>query len=479
MKTRNSIKTLIGMMLCLGLLIICSGEALAGTAQAPTPVTFGQEMSVNRQAVDGNSYEYFMISAPVGSYISYNFRNPGRSYYSVEILSGPDTGYNNFVSMGVYSGDSKTEDAILPAAKCLVVFKSEYNDPMIANFTINIIPDDFPNTFNTAKVIGFGQTIDGSIEIDNDREVDFFTFTTDASDSFYGINIGSKTKSTTEIQIYDGHDETYKIENGNFSCSGGNTNYRILKLEKNKTYWIKVFGGYWDDTVNYRLTVYKYQDDAGDDWDHAKGAKVNQKVSGSFQSESGYSSADDDFYQIKTTKNKEYWLELNNKSQNGGFRVTVYSRANDESSKLKDVSSVYVYSGNKNEYKLHLSGKHVYYIKFYDGGLNNGYSFCLHESVKSIKKDKPKSLKTSDGYSATYLSFKSNNRYNGVEVWRSYRSGGGFRKVKVLKKGYTSFTDYGVKRRSRAYYKIRYYVKDGKKTKYSKFTKVKSAVRRY
>ena len=227
----------------------------------------------------------------------------------------------------------------------------------------------------------------------------------------------------------------------------------------------------------YRLTVNKVKDEAGDDYSGSRKLKLNKNASGSFQAD-----ADTDFYSVKTGAGRAYWLAIKNRSANTSLRITVYARKDDESSKVQNVSYRYISSGTKEDIKLKLAKKHVYYIKL-TGSANGGYTVGLNQSSKTIKKDAPKGFKVNSYsyYSHTTLYYQNNLRYDGIEIWRSTRSGGGYKRIKVVPMSSSSgyYYDYGLPKRRKCYYKVRYYVNDGGKKKYGKWSKVKSGYRRY
>ena len=70
------------------------------------------------------------------------------------------------------------------------------------------------------------------------------------------------------------------------------------RLEKNKTYYVRI-GGYWDDATHYKFVVKEIRDDIGDDFPEATKLKNKKTKTGKIQIED-----DVDFFSFKTDKKK-------------------------------------------------------------------------------------------------------------------------------------------------------------------------------
>ena len=281
--------------------------------------------------------------------------------------------------------------------------------------------------------------------------------------------------SSLDVKIYNEfYGAGYTIDNGSFTAAAGQTTSRgYATLEKGKQYYIKISSRYGSG-CRWRLLISRIPDDAGNDFKDAKKVSTDKKINGKFEVDD-----DVDFYAIKIPqKYKSYWIDIHNMSGSSQMMFVIYSAANDLSSKID--SEREIYAAHNAEYSYKLSPGKTYYMKIYGGMKDTQYYFKLSQSAKTIKKQRPDSFKVESNYSrSVFVSFENNRRYDGVELYRSTSAGSGFKKVKVLENEYYDYDDLKTKKKVTYYYKARYFVKEGKKKLYSKWTKVKKGSHKY
>ncbi len=333
--------------------------------------------------------------------------------------------------------------------------------------------DDWPDAFEQAKAVECNMQVEGVINSRSDVEV--ISFTTDGGQNAYTVNVSAMDTTSYSVGVYD---EFYgagnTIDGGSFIASSGKTTARgFASLSPNKTYYVKIVprsasSGRW------KLLIAKTADDAGNDFSSAKAFKEGQKVTGTFEVDQ-----DIDFYSFTTGKKKRsYWIDFHNMQGASQIGFALYATAGDLSSRVG--TEVQIYPAHNAERSFKLSPGRTYYLKVFGAMEGSSYSFKISPSAKTIKKQAPSSFKVESNYSrSVYVGFENNLRYDGVEIWRSTNKKSGFKKIKVLSNDYVDFDDTKTKKNVTYYYKARYYVKEGKKKVYGKWTKVKGGKHKY
>lgn len=448
---------------------LCSMTAMAGNSFATaTEVRLGNRIVVDFISSEDPQYYKFTTDGIPG-YYSVNFGRNGGSIKYLKIYEGNDASYSKVLSRELYSDTNNTYALSLRPNHTYYIECDSYGKGGESNFTITKINDDYPNVLTQGTILNLGTTVAGSIEVPDNDECDTFRFTTTGNHSFYEISLACTGNEEVYAYIYEGPDMSYNYNTLN--ASSGNTRTSIRRLEKNKTYYVKICGNYWDDATKYKFSVKEIRDGEGSDFADATKLTNKKTKSGTIQVED-----DVDFFKFKTDKKKTaYQLYFKNKSKNGMY-ITVYSN-DDIASAISQVKNYYISGATSQTLWLKLKKNRTYYVKV-TGSDNSSYNIQFKDSRTAIKNAKPSTFKVS-GYSGWFsryasLSWKNTGAYSGYEIYRSTSPNSGFKKLKRVKDT-SSYTDYSVKNNRTYYYKMRYYVKDNGKFYYSKWTKVKKA----
>lgn len=412
--------------------------------------------------------------------ICYKFTTTGeRAYYSLtgsvisgggryfDLYAGPDTSYPMLLS-GRYVSNGSNGTWLLdvePNKTYYIVVPSDEACKIAVQ--VNKIVDDYANDFSGATLLNLGTVKEGNIEVDS-KDCDFFKFTTSGRNSFYEVTLYGIGAKTVECAIYEGGDASYN--HVNLDAYPGRTDTDVRRLQKGHTYYIKVWGGYWNDATRYKIGVKEILDDASDDFKGAVKLTNKKTKSGQIQVRD-----DVDFFRFKTAKKTTaYQFSVRNTST-AGLYVTIYSR-NDSTSAITQVNNYYVGYQTSKKFWLNLKKNHTYYVKV-KGDQNVTYKLNFTDSPTALKTAKVKSFKVNGYYSYyrggyTYISWQNTSQFAGYELYRASSKNGPYKKIKTLKNT-SYYYDYGAKRKSYNYYKIRYYVKNNGKVVGGKWSTVK------
>lgn len=447
-------------------IIANTSTAEAGTSFATAdPITYGYRHTVN--FVNSSDAQYYKFTTDnTRGYYTVNFgKSSGNDKY-LRIYEGNNASYSKILNKTLYSNGNATYTLSLIPNHTYYIECATYKQGGESNFTINKINDDFANTLAEATALPLGQVINGNIEVSDMSETDTFLFHTTGNNSFYEVSLSNTGNNGVYAYIYEGPDESYNYER--LYASSADTSTFTKRLEKNKTYYIKIVGS-WDDATHYKLAVKEISDDAGDDFTNATTIKNNKTTSKTIQI-----SDDIDFFKFKTDKKKNaYQFSFKNKST-GGMYVTIYSN-NDIASAINEVKSSYVSSASTKTIWLNLKKNRTYYVKV-TGGQNCSYNVQFKDLKTLVKKTAPSGFKTK-GYSGffskyAYLNWKHKYDNAKYEIYRSTSPKSGFKKIKTVQNT-SYYYDYSVKKKHTYYYKIRYAVKDNGKYVTAKWSKVK------
>lgn len=470
-------KYVVMMLICTLLTIFSTKEVKAGTDFAnATEIGFNQEYTVNYNVgANKESYLYYKFTTSATSdFYTFAIRNAEDSGKTFWLYNGPDNSYTKTMDEFVHGRSSESHTYRLEANKTYY-FVSKSNKSGQAYFTVNRKTDDFPNDFASAHSIGIKSETDGNIEVKGCKEKDFFKFRTSGRNSFYEISLIGIGSEGASAKVYTGQDASY--DHYDFTVSPSGTDTKLLKLEKNKTYYIQVSGS-WDQATSYRLKIKEIADDASDDFSGAKSITLNKTKNGVIQS-----NKDVDFYKFKTKKDRTaYQIYIKNKSASH-VSVTLYSR-NDIASYVSKIKDYKVSGASRVTIPVTLKKNRTYYIKI-TGDQNASYMIQPYESSYTIKQKYPTSFgltKYASRYSSSNyvrVAWNSDNAhkiFSGVQIYRSTRKGSGYKLKKTISnsKNYGTYYDYSVKKNKTYYYKMRYYVNSNDKKYYGKWTKVKS-----
>ena len=333
-------------------------------------------------------------------------------------------------------------------------------------FSVKKTQDDISDSINAAKAFAVDSKVNGGIQ--NNADVDYYTFTTDGSDAFYTMTMNntSDEKCNVYFKIYSNMEMTDDAFVGEGDYWGiGKKETHITNLGKIKpytTYYMKVWG-----TVNtYNFTLSKAVDDVKDTVEEAKVIALNESKTFGIQNVK-----DADVFAFTASGFENYTVTFANTSIDGNAYMEIYSSKECLNSQ-KIYNAAIGLKGSiakdRNALKLSTSTK-TYYIKVW-GSATGSYKL-------GISAVAPKSAKvTKAGTKKVTIKWGKVSKATGYEIYRAQGKKGKYKKIKTIKKAKTvKYVDKkGLKKGKTYCYKVRAYKKVKGKTYYSAFSTVKT-----
>lgn len=336
---------------------------------------------------------------------------------------------------------------------------------------ITSVADDCGDTAETAKSVSVGKEVTGYSE--NQYDTDCYSFKTSSSEGFYWFQISCVSGQVGDFGVYEDADclnpikeYSYRVNvNGNGVFAKETESFNCGKLEKNKTYYVKVAP--WDTReTKYKFKVSYTKDNVKDTTSGTKELPLNSTKTYSMDN-----SIDVDCFKVKTTGYKNYTLTFSNTGvKNGQIYVTVYSGADClNNQKVLEKSCTYKKSLSSKDAKLKLKANKTYYIvvstQYDTGKYKIGVSATAPSSLKATSKSKK-----------VNLSWKKVDQASGYEVYRATSKDGKYTKIKTITSAKTlKYVDSKkLKTGKKYYYKVRAYKKVGGKKYYTVYSSVKS-----
>ena len=382
-----------------------------------------------------------------------------------DVVSEGSVGCNNYHEFDVAKG-------FKPNTKYYIEFTGSYVDKEPAKFKCTIkkySTDDYKDDSTALKKFAVGETQTGIMNHGEDK--DYFTFTTDGTDSFYYMDLKAVCLMAGEggnasVQIYSDKEFTNEIEDVDVDSGTSRKCDLEKKLKPNTQYYVMVTAGWLDkigEKLRYEIKITKTVDDVKDTADKAKTLTLNKSYSQKIENNS-----DVDIFKVKTANFTDYKIVLKSTSTKGSIQLSIYS----DKDLTNRVSSVYL-SGKSaiNAYSasIKLTPYKTYYFKV-NGAADSKYTIGLNakapsNSAKSqlIKKKK-----------CVTISWSRINKATGYEVFRATKNGK-YKRIAVIKSAKTvKWIDKNVKKGTTYKYKVRAYAKVKGKTYYSAFSAEKS-----
>lgn len=346
------------------------------------------------------------------------------------------------------------------------------NDKVV-DYTIKLtsVTDDCGDTGATAKAVSLGKEVTGYSE--NQYDTDCYSFKTSSSEAFYWFQISCVSGQVGDFGVYEDADclnpikeYSYRVNvNGNGVFEKDTEYYNCGKLEKNKTYYVKVAP--WDTReTKYKFKVSYAKDNVKDTTSGTKELSLNNTKTYSMDS-----SVDVDCFKVKTTGYKNYTLTFSNTGvKKGQLYITVYSGADClNNQKVLEKSCTYKKSLSSKDAKLKLKANKTYYIvvstQYDTGKYKIGVSATAPASLKATSKSKK-----------VNLSWKKVDQASGYEVYRATSKDGKYTKIKTITNAKTlKYVDSKkLKTGKKYYYKVRAYKRAGGKKYYTAYSSIKS-----
>ena len=326
-------------------------------------------------------------------------------------------------------------------------------------FKVTKTEDDVKETGQQAEIFAVGNEVTRILQ--NNKDVDCFSFTTDGSDAFYefsfantGIDGDAVYSIYKDVDLVEGiTSDTIHYKNSGY--------YNFVKLEQNHTYYVEISG---NNTGSYQFKVTKTEDDVKDTTQGAKIIELNTTNSFVLQNEK-----DVDFFKFATTNYTDYTLSFSNDTINGDAYIQVFSGKDCLDNQMVCEQSL----GNKSslaksDASLKLKCFKTYYIKI--TGAKGKYKVGISATA-------PASLKVAKAESKQVtLKWKKVSGATGYQIYRAQGKNGKYKKIKTVKKAsIETYVDKKGLQKGKTYiYTIRAYKTVKGKTYYSTFSSEKS-----
>ena len=242
--------------------------------------------------------------------------------------------------------------------------------------------DDFGDNRTDLNKFEIGAEQSGVIN--NANDVDYFTFKTDSSNSFYYFDIKS-IDGDIEYKIFSDAEMTEEVF-GSYSGEGEAQNYNLeKKLKPSTQYYLQMSGGHEMDQVHYQFCIRKVADDVEDTADKAKRLELNKSYNQTINNDS-----DIDCFKFSTSNYIDYNITFKSTTEYGDVDYAIY--------KDKEMT-VLLKSGylsgksvlSRNEGAIKLTPYRTYYIKV-TGKENSKYTIGVNASAPANNKAKAQTV---------------------------------------------------------------------------------------
>lgn len=198
--------------------------------------------------------------------------------------------------------------------------------------------------------------------LSNTNTSGWYKFTTKNEPGYYGIWFKNLSiNGSFRFYVYDSLDSSLW---DSYSIYQNSESHKEIKLEKNKTYYIKIVN-YSNYTGNYRFKINYYSDPEGDAAAEAYFLAANQVYRTTVAA-----NGDNDWYKIETNEAGHYQIKVINESVTPySIELYIYSSYFEE---LKH--NWYISSGNAGYINLLLEGNTTYYLKVKTSSSSGNYT---------------------------------------------------------------------------------------------------------
>ena len=473
MRTNKLFKKTIAVIAAVCTLVNATGfNGITAKASDITTININEECSgVITQMEDTSSEDYYTFTADESdSYYRLNikaFDGDGVICYKVYT----DAEMTEEIAYGdVYSGSNEVNDLVkeIKPSKQYYVKITAGSVESTLSYKFNIekySTDDFSDDRQSLNVVKVGSTQNGVMN--HETDADYFTFTTDESDSFYYLNMKATIPdgyAQVHVKIYSDPEMTYEIASEEVNA-GNTARYDLAKdIKPSKQYYVKVLASNSEmNPMNYEFSIEKKVDDVHDTVNAAKVIKLNESYKQTIENDK-----DVDCFRITTSNYINYDITFKGTSTNN---INYYIYKDKEMTQLvKDGYIIVKGSISKQDGAVKLTPYKTYYIKV-EGSENSSYTIGLNASSPANSKVKQQTVKKARQVT---ISWDKVNKATGYEVYRAEKNGT-YKKVATIKYAKTTkWIDKKVKKGYTYKYKVRAYSKVKGKTYYSSYSSEKS-----
>lgn len=378
-KAKNYGKALIAILLCMAIFF----------PNLSVTVLAGNRFSTADTLVLNASYSDVLLTKDNINY--YRFTTSSNdSFYKVELRNTEATDiigltlyYEDDITTGIYNFVATKATAnydirkLEPNHTYYIAVKNPY--PAVGSPTgayklsVTEIKDDVGDNFSKSTTITLNKKVAYNLNVDGD--CDYFKFKTSKNNSYYKIELAnSEVTGPVRLVLYSAADSTTSIYE--LSADKANISSKIIKLAKNRTYYMLVTKtyGYDNPTGIYKVKVTEIKDDAPETFDNSVNITLNKKSTYKLNVD-----GDVDYFKFTTTNQGNYTITLANTSGNDSISAQIYS---DEDVTQK-IGAITAHVAAKNSTTLYLKANHTYYISV---AKSNSYYSVTGEYAITITK---------------------------------------------------------------------------------------------
>lgn len=234
------------------------------------------------------------------------------------------------------------------------------------SFKVAAIPDDGEDSLQTAGALTLNKAIQGKFEIPGDE--DYFKLATADADTYYEFAI---TNETVEEEVTMALFNMEGKPVNEMAVAKGKSNSTLLKLDKNKTYYVAITTATATGIYSYSVTA--VTDDAGNTMETAKELALETTTQGKLELP-----GDVDFAKFTTADgNNFYEVLFTNETVAKDLTLTLWGADG------QAVNSIKAAKATSGSFVMKLEKNKTYYLSFASDNVRGTYSYV----VKALPDD--------------------------------------------------------------------------------------------
>ena len=346
-------------------------DEAGSSAESAKTYTVGEEMTEtleNSEDIDCFSF----TTDETDSFYEFSFTNIGVDSHAYFNIYKDAELVEEIKSDSMYYKTSGNYNLVKLEQNHTYYVKVEGSNTGSYQFKITKTEDDVKENGQQAESFAVGTEVTRTLQ--NEKDIDCFSFTTDGSDSFYEFsftNIG--VDSHAYFKIYKDAElvEEIKSDSMYYKTSG---NYNLVKLEQNHTYYVKVEGS---NTGEYKFKVTKAEDDVKGNGQQAESFAVGTEVTRALQN-----SEDIDCFSFTTDGSDSFYeFSFANTGVKGYTSYEIYK----DVKFVEKVTGDIIYEKNSGYYNFaKLEQNHTYYVKV-EGNNVSSYQIKVTKTEDDVK----------------------------------------------------------------------------------------------
>lgn len=270
------------------------------------------------------------------------------------------------VECGLAAGKGASDSMVLKLErnKNYYVSLSAANATGAYSFKVVAIPDNGEDSLQTAGDITLNSATEGKFEIEGDE--DYFKFATADADTYYEFAI---TNASVEEEVTMALLNTEGKPVSEMAVAKGKSNSALLKLDRNKTYYVGITTATATGIYSYSVTA--VTDDAGNSIETAKEFALETPTQGKLEL-----NGDVDFAKFTTGDgNNFYEVLFTNETVEKDLTLTLLSA---DGQNLISIKAAKAGSGS---FVMKLERNKMYYLSFASDSARGNYSYVVKASA--------------------------------------------------------------------------------------------------